>query len=317
MKGSFDADAAFLAFIGACDQKPMEAELLGTLIGDLCAKAGVLAGDGPVKIFFPGIGEGEQAAALAARIDGSTGRRVDIRGMDISPGLAELATTRLAADEHVQSTEIVVGNAFGEAAGWPSGNHVAIASHILYYAPSDRAGVAFVEAAVRSLDTIGVLVLIHEGPAPSAMAALRLRYNSNRTVNAPTLLVERAAQQLGVPVYRVDYTSRLRFPRVARRRITEAVGKDVAADVEEAKKLIEFTFQCGLEELEARRVLEAALDDFYARLNPDSYALEWQMQMQIVASPGLSANRECLSSMEQSVERARAHAPELERRYFG
>ena len=314
---SFDADAAFLAFLQASEQKPMEAELLNTLIADLAAEEGLLgSGEGPLRVLFPGIGEGLQAAELAADIFGTTGRQIHIHGIEASQTFGDTARDRLSADPNVASVEIEIGDAFSPGNVSSSGMDLAIGSHLLYYAPSDAAVVALVTALVEGLDSGGVALLLHEPPPPSNVATLRGRYGGDTVIPSPVPLVDAAAADAGVPVSRVEFRSRFRFPRVEIPEVLDSVDARGGAEADEARKLIEFALTRGLGDLRKEGVLDEALEDFFARLDPETNELKWKIQLQVLPSKELAADAARVSSLESSVERIRARIPGLEARYL-
>ena len=249
---SFDAGAGFLAFLRATKQKAMEAEIVNTLITDLVADE-ILSGDGegPIRVLFPGIGEGAQAADVAAAILQSTGRKIHVQGIEASEALGATARDRLSADPNLASTEIEIGDAFRPGETSVSEMDLALTSHLLYYAPSESAVVAFVTALVEGLGIGGVAVFLHEPPPPDSVAALRERYGSD-VIPSPVPLIDAAAAEAAVPVSRVEYRSRLRYQRVEIPAVLDSADARGSAEADEAMKLIEWVLWRGLGDLRER-----------------------------------------------------------------
>ena len=207
---SFDPDSAFLAFLNATNQKDITGEIFYTLIRDLAGKGIILSGDSPVELYIPGIGDGFQAQEIAEAIYHVSGREINIRGIDASGSFVNAATHRLMSNSYINQAEISIGDVF--TCGSTAEKHidVTVASHLLYYAPSQDAITNFMLNITKTFTDNGVAILIHNAPDCN-IAELRSTYNPS-FLSKPTPAIDMAAHNIGLPVFKIGYTSSLAFP---------------------------------------------------------------------------------------------------------
>ncbi len=311
----FDSDAAFLAFISATNEKRIEGDIFQALISDLAGQDPILAGDSPIELFMPAIGEGAQAQELADGVRRATGRAIHLSGTDVSESLAEMARKRLSADPNIESVDIQTGDAFGPGAISVGDMDVVLVSHLLYYAPSRDAVRTFVAQVLDGLGARGVAMFTHQAPTSNA-ARLRSTYHEG-FIAKPTLLVDEVAEQIDVPVYRLGYSSLFRFPDVDKGALLDRVGREAGdaedSDLVTATRLMQFVFRYDLAEMRDQGTLDAAADEFFAALDPETNEFEIGSEAQLLPSRLLAADPGARSRLQACVENVQSQTPEIMR----
>ena len=134
----------------------------------------------------------------------------------------------------------------------------------------------------------------------------------------PTLLVDEVAEGIDVPVYRVAYSSSFRFPEVERATLLDRVGREAGeADggaLAEATRLMQFVFQRDLADMRDEGTLDAAAEDFFAALDPETNEFELHVEAQLLPSRVLAADPAARDRLEACVEDVQSQAPEIMRR---
>jgi hypothetical protein len=316
-----DDDAAFLAFLGATNQKAIEAEVLSTLIGDLAEAGAVLPGARPIELYMPGIGEGIQAQGAAEGIHRIAGRAINVHGTDISESLTRVAQDRLASEPHIERVDLEVGDVFAPGAILARDIDVALVSHLLYFADSEEAVSSFVANLVGTLGERGVAILVHEAPG-SGIATLRSRFVPG-FIASPSSLVVQAAAAIGLPVLELEYSSSFVFPSLGADallgRRSGAAGPGDAQGAEqgllEARRLACFIFRRAAAEMAEAGELEGALEALLESRDPDTGEVEVVVRGQVIPSPELAADRVGMSGIEAGVELTRSRVAEIARRH--
>ena len=315
----FDADAAFLAFISTTNEKRIEGEGFEALISDLAGEDPILAGDAPIELFIPAIGEGAQAQALADGLRRTTGRAIHLSGSDLSEPLAEMARNRLSEDPNIESIDIQTGDAFTGGGISVGDIDVVVVSHLLYYAPSTDAVRTLVAQVLDGLGATGVAIFTHQAPTSNA-ARLRATYYEG-FIARPTLLVDEVAEGIDVPVYRVSYSSLFRFPNVDKDELLDRVGQAAQgpedSDLVRAERLVQFVFRHDLADMRDQGTLDAAADEFFAALDPETNEFEILSEVQLLPSRLLAADPGARSRLQGCVENVQSQTPEIMRRQRG
>jgi hypothetical protein len=315
--GNFDADRAFLAFLNATNQKDITGEILYALIRDLAGKEIILSGDSPVELYIPGIGEGFQAQEIAEAIYHISGRQINIHGSDLSDSFVNAATQRFKSSLYINQAEITIGDAF--TPGGITVKHIDItaASHLLYYATSQTAVTNFVLNITNTLKDDGVAILIHDAP-DSNLAELRSTYNPS-FLSKPTLAIDMAAHNIGLPVFKIGYTSSLAFLDTRLVKLLKALesydefrGED---DFVQTAGLMQFIFQRSLSALERENLLGKAIDDVLGRLDPRTNELEIRSQCQIILSSTLGEKQAAQEQLHASILFTTSQIPQIKKRY--
>ena len=316
---AFDGDAAFLAFVGATNQKRIEAEVLRVLISDLAGEDAILAGDAPLELLLPGIGEGSLAQTLAEGLRRSTQRALHLQGNDMSETLAGMARGRLSEDPNIETVDVQTGDAFAPDAISVADMDVVLVSHLLYYAPSLDAARAFVERVIDGLGPNGVAIFLHEAQSSNS-AGLRSSYHEG-FIAKPTLLVDEVAENVGVPMARVGYPTSFRFPNVEKDAVLDRVAQDggeaEAPDLTTATSLMQFVFQRSLAELRDEGRLDDAAEAFFAVLDPKTNEFELDIEAQLLPSRRLAADPSAAGRLEACVEKTQSQVAEIVRREGG
>ncbi len=304
----FDSEAAFIAFLGATDEKRIEDDVFRALISDLAGKDPILAGDPPIEISIPVLRKA--GLRLLGRPRPQRGARAD--------ELAEMAS-HLSADPNIASVNFKTGEAFGPDEISLDDTDVVLVSHLLYYAPSPDAVRAFVAQVLDGLGPSGVAIFTHQAPTSNA-ARLRATYHEG-FIAKPTLLVDEVAEGIDVPVYRLGYSSLFRFPDVDKGDLLDRVGHETGepedSDLVRAMRLMQFVFRYDLGELRDQGTLDAAADEFFASLDPETNEFEIVSEVQLLPSRLLAADPAARSRLQACVDNVQSQAPEIMRRHRG
>ncbi|MEM7172688.1 MAG: hypothetical protein AAF530_21165, partial [Pseudomonadota bacterium] len=258
-----------------------------------------------------GIGDGLQTSDYARQLHESTSRRLRIWSDEPSAPLAGQARARLAALCFIDTVEITVGDAFAPTAFAAPRVDLAELSHMLYYVPEVANISSLVATIAQRLAPDGLAIFVHDTPGTN-FTELLTRYSS-LVLPDPVPAVAEAGAALSLPLYRLDFTPRVRFEDPGVLDDLQYQRPETAASTQTAQ-VVACLCQCSLAELRHKGLFDQALMDVRDRLDDDGY-LAIPSTIQLMPAPVLATDARARRLLQDAVAKTASHVPALEKRF--
>lgn len=217
VKGLFDYNHAFAAFVSATDQKQHTAMMIGAFTSHLKKMNVLFDNQKTIRVADLGCADSTACLGYLNQIEHTAG--FDYLGFDINTKFLTEAEKILSESSMIKkhtliNDDVLAGELSAHPSVQPKSIDLIFASHLAYYLKDEEYGKKFIADMLSLLSDTGIAVFLHE----DSTYYFRSTYNTNyKNSSAPSLLKNSAKNLLEIPgqFNELSFTSKLKFEKMS------------------------------------------------------------------------------------------------------